>query len=172
MGNIYIGNSGIARKVDKIYVGVNGIARKVQKIYVGDANGKAREVYGSFDPFIWNDTVIFTSDSPTSIVIFRLGSDVLQNARDNGCNAINSFCEEAYDKENTIGGFNSWFTVYKSGGSSKTFTHQYRDKVAHISIANATSVECYFYIVNSLSSGMTSAGRGNFYFEYASSPIS
>ena len=49
MGNIYIGQSNIARKVGGIYVGVNGVARKVQKAYIGDANGKAREIYSGFD---------------------------------------------------------------------------------------------------------------------------
>ena len=50
MGNIYIGQNGVARKANKIYVGVNGIARQAQKIYIGDPNGVAREVYSAFQP--------------------------------------------------------------------------------------------------------------------------
>ena len=57
MGNLYIGQGNIARKVKNVYVGVGGVARKVQKIYVGDINGKARQVYNAYTPKSYNRVV-------------------------------------------------------------------------------------------------------------------
>lgn len=42
--SMYVGVSGVARKVKEFYVGVSGVARKVKKAYVG-VNGVAREFY-------------------------------------------------------------------------------------------------------------------------------
>ena len=57
---LYVGVSGIARKVKKVYIGgTDGKAKKVKKMYIGDANGKARlcwaggggaSYYGTADP--------------------------------------------------------------------------------------------------------------------------
>ena len=74
MGDIYIGNNGVARKVEKVYIGVNGIARQVQKIYVG-VNGIAREVYSSgLKPIL-----LGTFTGPQSIDVSALGETTVDD---------------------------------------------------------------------------------------------
>ena len=43
--SMFVGVSGVARRVKNFYVGVSGVARRVKKAYVG-VNGVAREFYG------------------------------------------------------------------------------------------------------------------------------
>ena len=86
MGNIYIGQNNIARKVNKIYVGVNGIARQVQKVYVGDSNGIAREVYSAFDPFIASGTATLVDYNRPTIYTVPLAR--VNEARANGYKGV------------------------------------------------------------------------------------
>ena len=166
MGNIYIGNGGIARKSSKIYVGVGGIARQAQKIYIGDVNGKAREVFSSFDPFIWSGDLLLQAGQ--AVTIANIDSNRIQEAINNGCNSIYAYAYELRGQSQSMGYFSGKITFDKVGGSGGYDYTYFPTSPMHFSLNNVESINIIFA---NISSDFTSKGTGTFYFEKADNPV-
>lgn len=78
----------MAKPVNKLYVGVSGIAKKVLKAYVGDANGVARQVYSAYDPFIASGTYYWLKNVNTYYTFYTISSQKVNEAIANGYSKV------------------------------------------------------------------------------------
>lgn len=53
----YGGSDGKAKRIRKLYISVDNKAKRVQKAWLGDAQGRARLIWVSQNPYFWYDIV-------------------------------------------------------------------------------------------------------------------
>ena len=163
--NVYIGVSGVAKKVKNLYIGVNGVARKVKKAWIG-VGGVAKECFSAENP----------------AVVLTVGSDYTLGGYTWRCCEVGTKYAVLQSKSTTRG---TWpgYKMAKFGGSANTNYNSDIDgsdisdyDETMQSLANAikpsenasVSYGSGLFLVDSTKCGITdryssAAGSGNYY---------
>ena len=150
---MYVGVSGVAKKVKKAYVGVGGVAKKVKKIYVG-VNGVAKLCYTSGP-----EIVKVTSPSYLPIGVSYLAGTSIGNGVNNTYAIFGGGNGEYSVKQSAVYTYNSNLT---RGTAADLSTTKYEMAVGYNNAAaifaggyGGTNNNRYLYDVESYNSNLT-----------------